>query len=74
VTKQVAGGGVDQRDGAGAVGDPARLPLGPRDDRDTAHGMAGNHGALPSPARTLNGRDGGSTSAAVNRRAPRLTR
>ena len=49
--EQVSGGGVDQGDRIGALGDAVPMTIGPRTDRDAAHRVSGDDRALPRPQR-----------------------
>ena len=53
VAQEVAGGGVDQRDGIGALRYPFGIPLGPRCDRDATHRVSGDNGTLGRGQRRL---------------------
>jgi len=46
LAQQVAGGGVDQCDGVGALLDLVAVPVRPGSDGDTAHRVSGDNGAL----------------------------
>ena len=53
MAEQLAGGGVDERDGVGAIRHLVAIPVRPRADRDAAHRMPGDHRPLAGAKRRI---------------------